>query len=105
MTQTLSLTQARSRFSSLLDKADRLPERFIVTKNPTPNAVKSLEQGMKEARSESSTHSKSCSAKISDTRTSPLRLSRIRHPSKPERATTSKKPSGASPNIPLTANR
>lgn len=73
MTKTLSLKQARSRFSSLVDKADRLSERFIVTKNGTPKAVvmgakeferwvetlavlshtkavKSLEQGLKEAR-------------------------------------------------------
>jgi prevent-host-death family protein len=39
MTKTLSLNQARSRFSSLVDKADRLSERFIVTKNGTPKAV------------------------------------------------------------------
>jgi prevent-host-death family protein len=73
MTKTLSLNQARSRFSSLVDKADRLSERFIVTKNGTPKAVvlgieefeswvetlelfanpkavKSLEQGLKEAK-------------------------------------------------------
>jgi antitoxin YefM len=39
MTKTLSLTQARSRFSSLVDKSDRLSERFIVTKNGTPKAI------------------------------------------------------------------
>lgn len=39
MTKTMSLKQARSRFSSLIDKADRLSERFIVTKNGTPKAV------------------------------------------------------------------
>lgn len=73
MTKTMSLKQARSRFSSLVDKADRLSERFIVTKNGTPKAVvmgaeefeswvetlellsnakavKSLEQGLKEAK-------------------------------------------------------
>lgn len=43
MTKTLSLKQARSRFSSLVDKTDRLSERFIVTKDGTPKAVKSLE--------------------------------------------------------------
>jgi antitoxin YefM len=73
MTKTMSLKQARSRFSSLIDKADRLSERFIVTKNGTPKAivmgadeyeswvetlellsnpkaVKALEQGLKEAK-------------------------------------------------------
>ena len=73
MTITMSLKQARSRFSSLVDKADRLSERLIVTKNGTPKAVvlgieefeswietlelfanpkavKSLEQGLKEAK-------------------------------------------------------
>jgi len=73
MTKTMSLKQARSRFSSLVDKADRLSERIIVTKNGTPKAVlmgaeefeswvetlellsnpkavKALEQGLKEAR-------------------------------------------------------
>lgn len=61
MTKTISLKQARSRFSSLLDNADRLSERVIVTKNGTPKAVvtlellsnpkaiNSLEQGLKEA--------------------------------------------------------
>jgi prevent-host-death family protein len=39
MTKTMSLKQARSQFSSLIDKADRLSERFIVTKNGTPKAV------------------------------------------------------------------
>ena len=73
MTKTMSLKQARSRFSSLIDKADRLSERFIVTKNGTPKAVvmgaeeyeswvetlellsnpkavKALQQGLKEAK-------------------------------------------------------
>jgi antitoxin YefM len=73
MTKTVSLKQARSRFSSLVEKADRLSERFVVTKNGTPKAVlmgaeefeswvetlellsnpkavKALEQGLKEAR-------------------------------------------------------
>ncbi|MCC2640237.1 MAG: hypothetical protein K0S45_650 [Nitrospira sp.] len=73
MTKTLSLKQVRSRFSSLVEKADRLSARFIVTKNgtpkavvmgaeefeswvetlellSTPKAVKSLEQGLKEAK-------------------------------------------------------
>ncbi|MFO0773065.1 MAG: type II toxin-antitoxin system Phd/YefM family antitoxin [Nitrospiraceae bacterium] len=69
----MSLKQARSRFSSLVEKADRLSERVIVTKNGTPKAVvmgaeefeswvetlevmanpktvKALEQGLKDAR-------------------------------------------------------
>ena len=73
MTKTMSLKQARSRFSSLIDKADRLSERFIVTKNGTPKAVvmgaeeyeswvetlellsnpktvKALQQGLKDAK-------------------------------------------------------
>lgn len=39
MTKTMSLKQARSRFSALVDKADPLSEQFIVTKNGTPKAV------------------------------------------------------------------
>ena len=73
MTKTMSLKQARSRFSSLVDNADRLSERVIVTKNGTPKAVvmgaeefeswvetlellsnpkavKALAQGLKEAK-------------------------------------------------------
>lgn len=73
MTKTLSLKEARSRFSSLVDKASRLSERYVVTKNGTPTAVvmgaeefeewietlevvtnpntlKSLRQGLKEAK-------------------------------------------------------
>jgi prevent-host-death family protein len=73
MTKTMSLKQARSRFSTLVDKADRLSERFVVTKNGTPKAVvmgarefegwvdivelfsnpkavKALQQGLKEAK-------------------------------------------------------
>ena len=73
MTKTMSLKQARSRFSSLIDKADRLSERFIVTKNgapkavvmgadeyeswvetlellSNPKAVKALQQGLKDAK-------------------------------------------------------
>lgn len=69
MTKTMSLKQARSRFSSIIDKA----ERVIVTKNGTPKAVvmgveeferwvetlelmsnpkavKALEHGLKEAK-------------------------------------------------------
>lgn len=75
MTKTMSLEQARSHFSALVDKADRLSERFIVTKNGTPKAVvmgaeefeswvetlellsnpkavKALQQGLKEAKTE-----------------------------------------------------
>ena len=73
MTKTLSLKEARARFSSLVEKADRLSERYVVTKNgrPTavvmgaeefegwvetlevlsnPKALKSLRQGLKEAK-------------------------------------------------------
>jgi prevent-host-death family protein len=73
MTITLSFKQGRPQFSSLMDKADRLSERFIVTKNGTPKAVvmgaeefesrvetlellsnskavKALEHGLKEAK-------------------------------------------------------
>ncbi len=73
MTKTTPLKQARSRFSSLVDKTYRLSERFVVTKNGTPKAVvmgaeefeswvetlellsnpkavKALEQGLKEAK-------------------------------------------------------
>ena len=72
MTKTLSLKEARARFSSLVEKAGRLSERYVVTKNGTPTAVvmgaeefegwvetlevlsnpktvKSLRQGVKEA--------------------------------------------------------
>ena len=73
MTKTLSLKEARARFSSLVEKADRLSERYVVTKNGTPAAVvmgaeefegwvetlevlsnpkalKSLRRGLKEAK-------------------------------------------------------
>ena len=73
MTRIMSLKQAQSRFSSLVDNAHRLSERVIVTKNGTPKAVvmgaeefeswvetlellsnpkavKTLEQGLKEAK-------------------------------------------------------
>lgn len=73
MNKTISLKEARAKFSSLVDKADRLSERFIVTKNGTPKAVvmgadefeswietlqlmanpkavKALNQGLKEAK-------------------------------------------------------
>ena len=36
MTKTLSLKEARDRFSDIVDKAGRLSERFVVTKNGTP---------------------------------------------------------------------
>ncbi len=39
MTKTLSLKEARDRFSDIVDKAGRLSERFVVTKNGTPKAV------------------------------------------------------------------
>ena len=73
MTKTLSVKEARARFSSLIEKAGRLSERYVVTKNGTPTAVvmgaeefegwvetlevlsnpkalKSLRQGLKEAK-------------------------------------------------------
>lgn len=73
MSKTIPLKEARAKFSSLVDKADRLSERFIVTKNGTPKAVvmgadefeswvetlelmanpkavKALDQGLKEAK-------------------------------------------------------
>jgi prevent-host-death family protein len=39
MTKTIPLKEARDRFSELVDKADRLSERFVVTKNGAPKAV------------------------------------------------------------------
>lgn len=73
MSKTIPLKEARAKFSSLVDKADRLSERYIVTKNGTPKAVvmgadefeswvetlelmanpkavKALDQGLKEAK-------------------------------------------------------
>jgi prevent-host-death family protein len=73
MTKTLSLKEARDQFSDIVDKAGRLSERFVVTKNGTPRAVvmgadeyeswvetlellsnpkavKALKQGLKEAK-------------------------------------------------------
>jgi prevent-host-death family protein len=73
MDKTISLKEARNRFSTIVDKVDRLSERYVVTKNGTPKAVvmsaeefeswvetlelmsnpkavKALEQGLKEAR-------------------------------------------------------
>ena len=73
MSKTFPLKEARAKFSSLVDKADRLSERYIVTKNGTPKAVvmgadefeswvetlelmanpkavKALDQGLKEAK-------------------------------------------------------
>jgi prevent-host-death family protein len=73
MTKTLSLKEARAQFSDIVDKAGRLSERFVVTKNGTPKAVvmgadefeswvetlellsnpkavKALKQGLKEAK-------------------------------------------------------
>ncbi len=73
MNKTIPLKEARAKFSSLVDKADRLSERYIVTKNGTPKAVvmgadefeswvetlelmanpkavKALDQGLKEAK-------------------------------------------------------
>jgi len=73
MTKTLSLKEARSQFSSIVERAGRLSERVIVTKNGMPKAVvmsveeyeswvetmellsnppavKALKQGIKEAK-------------------------------------------------------
>jgi prevent-host-death family protein len=73
MTKTLSLKEARSQFSDIVDRAGRLSERVVVTKNgrpeavvmgaaefeswvetlellSNPKAVKSLKQGLKEAK-------------------------------------------------------
>lgn len=73
MRRTVSLKEARAKFSTLVDKADRLSERFVVTKNgmpkavvmsadefdswvetlellSNPRAVKALEQGLKQAK-------------------------------------------------------
>jgi prevent-host-death family protein len=73
MDKTISLKEARNRFSTIVDKVDRLSERYVVTKNGTPKAVvmsaeefeswvetlelmsnpkavKALEQGLKEAK-------------------------------------------------------
>jgi len=73
MNKTISLKDARSRFSKIVDKVDRLSDRYVVTKNGSPKAVvmsadefeswtetlellanpkavKALEQGIKEAK-------------------------------------------------------
>jgi len=73
MSKTIPLKEARQNFSTLVDRVDRLSERFVVTKNGTPRAilmsveefecwvetleimsnsktVKSLNQGLKEAK-------------------------------------------------------
>ncbi len=73
MSKTIPLKEARQKFSTLVDRVDRLSERFVVTKNGTPRAVlmsaeefeswvetlelmsnpkavKALEQGLKEAK-------------------------------------------------------
>jgi prevent-host-death family protein len=73
MTRTLSLKDARNQFSDIIDRAGRLSERVVVTKNgrpeavvmgadefeswvetlellSNPKAVKSLKQGLKEAK-------------------------------------------------------
>ena len=72
-TKTLSLKEARNQFSDIVDRAGRLSERIVVTKNgrpkavvmgadefeswvetlellSNPKAVKSLKQGLKEAK-------------------------------------------------------
>ena len=73
MDKIISLKEARSRFSKIVDKVDRLSDRYVVTKNGSPKAVvmsadefeswtetlellanpkavKALERGMKEAK-------------------------------------------------------
>ena len=73
MNKTISLKEARSRFSKIVDKVSRLSDRYVVTKNGSPKAVvmstdefeswtetlellanpkaiKALEQGLKEAK-------------------------------------------------------
>ena len=39
MTKTLSLKDARNQFSDIVDRAGRLSERIVVTKNGRPEAV------------------------------------------------------------------
>lgn len=74
MNKTISLKEARSRFSAIIEKVDRLSQRYVVTKNgvpkavvmsaeefeswvetlelmSNPKAVKALGQGLKEAKS------------------------------------------------------
>jgi prevent-host-death family protein len=74
MNKTISLKEARSRFSAIVEKVDRLSQRYVVTKNgvpkavvmsaeefeswvetlelmSNPKAVRALEQGLKEAKS------------------------------------------------------
>ena len=73
MNRTISLKEARNRFSNIVDKVDRLSDRYVVTKNgepkavvmsaeefeswvetlelmSNPKAVKALERGLKEAK-------------------------------------------------------
>ena len=73
MSKTISLKEARARFSALVDKVDRLSEQYVITKNglpkavvmsaegfeswvetleliSNPKAIKSLEQGLREAK-------------------------------------------------------
>ena len=73
MTKTLSLKEARNQFSDIVDRAGRLSEQIVVMKNgrpaavvmgadefeiwvetlellSNPKAVKSLKQGLKEAK-------------------------------------------------------
>lgn len=73
MNKTISLKEARSRFSKIVDRVDRLSDRYVVTRNGSPKAVvmsadefeswtetlellanpkavKALEQGIKEAK-------------------------------------------------------
>ncbi len=73
MNKTISLKEARNRFSKIVDRVERLSDRYVVTKNGSPKAVvmsadefeswietlelmsnpkavKALEQGLKEAK-------------------------------------------------------
>ncbi|MCP9469955.1 MAG: type II toxin-antitoxin system Phd/YefM family antitoxin [Nitrospira sp.] len=73
MSKTISLKEARNRFSAIVERVDRLSERYVVTKNgvpkavvmsadefeswmetlellANPKAVEALDQGLKEAK-------------------------------------------------------
>lgn len=73
MSKTIALKEARNRFSAIVERVDRLSERYVVTKNgvpkavvmsadefeswmetlellANPKAVKALDQGLKEAK-------------------------------------------------------
>ena len=89
MNKTIPLKEARQNFSTLVDRVDRLSERFVVTKNGTPRAVlmsaeefeswvetleimsnpktvKALNQGIKEAKAKNFPPLRTCLAKGSE---------------------------------------